>query len=371
VVSEATLQARITEAETIRVAAEQNGAALQEQLLALQQATEAELIKLKEDAAAEAIRIRLEAIATTETSMHDKIAANEQAVAEAIAKAQEAESKLATLADQHESIMNERLNAQRDILEKTKSDEINAVKAKAFEENQKQVDKLNEMQRALEKKTNEELGEGAEVDLFESLKTEFPDDRITRIGKGVQGADVLHVVMLNGKACGTIIYDSKNHGQFRSDHVTKLRTDQLAAKAEHAILSTRKFPAKTSQLHIEDGVLLANPARVMALVTLIRQHMMQTHTLRMSGAERESKTAALYDFITSDRCTQFFSRVDANAQELLELQVKAKRFHDTAWKKEGELLKQILKMQADLSNEISCIIGTAADEELELEETEL
>jgi hypothetical protein len=259
------------------------------------------------------IRVRLEAIATTGASFQEKIAANEQAATEAIAKAQEAENKLATLTEQHESIMNERLHAQREILEKAKNDEINAVKAKAFEENQKQVEKLNEMQRALEKKTNDELGEGAEVDLFESLKTEFPDDRITRIVKGVQGADVLHVVMLNGKACGTIIYDSKNHAQFRNDHVTKLRTDQLAAKAEHAILSTRKFPAKTSQLHIEDGVLLANPARVVALVTIIRQLMMQIHTLRLSGAERENKTAALYDFITSDRCTQFFSRVDANA----------------------------------------------------------
>jgi hypothetical protein len=52
------------------------------------------------------------------------------------------------------------------------------------------------------------------------------------------------------------------------------------------------------------------------------------------------------------------------------LQVKEKKFHDTAWKKEGELIKQIQKTQADLSNEISCIIGTASDDALHLEETE-
>ena len=75
--------------------------------------------------------------------------------------------------------------------------------------------------------------------------------------------------------------------------MTKLRTDQLAAKAEHAILSTRKFPAKTSQLHIDDGVLLANPARVVALVTLIRQHMIQTYTLRMSGGAGEQDGSPL------------------------------------------------------------------------------
>ena len=104
---------------------------------------------------------------------------------------------------------------------------------------------------------------------------------------------------------------------------------------------------------------------------LIRQHMVQTHMLRLSNTEREHKTAALYDFIVSDRCTQFFSRIDANAHGLLDLQVKEKKFHDTAWKKEGELIRQIQKSQADLSSEITRIIGTAVDDELEIQETGL
>src|ERR1700730_13515555 len=41
--------------------------------------------------------------------------------------------------------------------------------------------------------------------------------------------------------------------------------------------------------------------------------MLQTHTLRLSSAERESKTVALYAFIKSERCTQLFSRIDAHA----------------------------------------------------------
>src|SRR4029077_2145216 len=119
----------------------------------------------------------------------------------------------------------------------------------AFDETQKLSNKVAELQRALEKKTADELGEGAEVDLFEALKDEFRDDRIERIAKGTPGADVRHVVIYNGRECGIIVYDSKNHGRHRSDHVTKLRADQLAAKADHAILSTRAFPAKTGQLH--------------------------------------------------------------------------------------------------------------------------
>ena len=331
-------------------------------------AKHAEAAKMREDTAAEALRIRREATEAAEGLVREKIADKDKAVADAQVKIAEAEGKLSKLSEQHELALNERLGSQREILERAKDAAINAERAKAFEETQGLSNKVNELQRALEKKTNEELGEGAEIELFEALKKEFPNDRIERVAKGAPGADILHGVMHNGRECGTIIYDSKNHKMFRNEHVTKLLEDQLAAKAEHAILSTHKFPAGTRQLHMQDGVLVANPARVVSVVTLIRRHLLQAHTLRLSSAEQESKTAALYAFITSERCTQLLSRIDAQADELLEQQVKERKWHDAAWKKEGELIRSIQKVQAELSNEISCIIGTAPDEEVDLED---
>src|SRR5260370_7615565 len=151
----------------------------------------------------------------------------------------------------------------------------------------------------MENRTAEELGEGAEINLFEVLKTEFPDDKISRIRKGTPGAHILHIVMRAGKECGTILYDSKNHNQFRNEHVAKRKADQLAAKAEHAILSTHKFPQGTRQLHNQDGVLLANPAPVVFLATVIRQHLPQLHTLRLTSLALPTKTPPLYAIIIS------------------------------------------------------------------------
>ena len=291
---EAALNAKITEIEATKTAAEQKGATLQTQLEELQKAKDAEVAKLKDDAAADAARIRQEAAEAAEASLRDTLAEKDKALTEAQTKSAEAEGKLRQLSEQHELALKQQLDAQRDILEKSKDDAVNAANAKAFEETQKLQNQVNDLKRTLDKKTADELGEGAEIDLYEALKAEFPGDRVERICKGTAGADVHHVVLHNGRECGTIIYDSKNHKRFLNDHVTKLAQDQLAARAEHAILSTHKFPQGTRQLHIQDGVLLANPARVVAVVTLIRQHMLQTHTLRMSSAERENKTAALY-----------------------------------------------------------------------------
>jgi hypothetical protein len=166
-------------------------------------------------------------------------------------------------------------------------------------------------------------------------------------------------VIHNGKECGRIIYDSKNHNAWRYEFVTKLAADQMAAKAEHAILSTRKFPTGTRHLHVQDGVILASPSRVVAVIQIVRQHLVQTHTLRLSNEARSQKTAALYSFITSERCTDLFARIDTHTDDLLEMQVKEKKAHDLTWKRQGELLRSVQKVRAELCNEIESIIGTA------------
>ena len=66
------------------------------------------------------------------------------------------------------------------------------------------------MENQLKKKTANELGDGAEIDLFEALRESFSGDKITRIPKGQAGADILHEVLYKGEACGRIIVDSKN-----------------------------------------------------------------------------------------------------------------------------------------------------------------
>ena len=66
------------------------------------------------------------------------------------------------------------------------------------------------MEKQLQKKTANELGDGAEIDLFEALRESFPGDKITRIPKGQAGVDILHEVLYKGESCGKIIVDSKN-----------------------------------------------------------------------------------------------------------------------------------------------------------------
>jgi hypothetical protein len=352
------LRRDISTSDQSRKAAEQRSVDLQARLAEVAKTKDAEIERVRTAALEKEARVRQEATQAAEARAAAQLSEKDKAIAEAQTNATAAQALAAGMAEQHEAILKERLDAQRSALEKDRDDVLGKERAKSFEETQKLVVKVNDLQRDLDRKTNEELGEGAEINLFEALKVQFPDDDIQRVAKGAPGADVIQVVMLNRRPCGTIIYDSKNHKAFRSEHVAKLRTDQLAQKAEHAILSSHKLPAGCRQVHIHDGIIIANPARVAMLALLVRQHIIQVHTLRVSSAERENKTIALYDFMTSDRFAQHTARVDAQAEALLKLQEKEVAWHKTHWIKEGELTRSIQKANGDLISEVTVIIGT-------------
>ena len=238
-----------------------------------------------------------------------------------------------------------------------------AERTKAFEEQQKFQAKLQDMQRQLEKKSAHELGESSEVDLYEQLKAAFDGDRINRVGKGVNGADVIHEVIHNGKVCGKIIYDAKNRNAWQNEFVVKLRADKIAQAADHAILSSNKFPKDAAQVHYQDGILVALPARVIPIVHMIRDQVVRMHELRVSKEGREQKSVALYAFITSEHCRQLIEQVEAQAGKMIELDSKEQEAHRRLWDARRKLIDSVQKARSDLSFEIDRIIGTAGNGE--------
>lgn len=347
-------------------------AAMQPQLVAAQAATQQ-------------AQDRVRALTDSEQNAHARITQLTQEVATARqegrnAAESELRSQLNTLTEEKQAAVNARIAAEqhaqelrgtqdkavrdaiqetRDALEKGHRDAVNAEQARHFEEKQKFQNTVDDLKRQLENKTALELGEGAEVDLFETLKAAFPDDDITRIKRGVAGADIRHLVRHNGKDCGLILYDSKNHKAWRNEFVTKLRDDQIADKADHAILSTLAFPQGTRQLHVLDGVIVVNPARAAAIAEITRRHVIQAHCLNLSNEDREQKSLELYGFIMSERFGALMTKLNATTDSLNELEVKEQAAHKAVWQKRSQLIGSMQKAGADLQSEIDRIVGTA------------
>jgi hypothetical protein len=309
---------------------------------------QAQIAKFKKDVAAQISAARAETKQQVEAVLHKKIEAGEAAT-----------KKLAALEATHAK----ELSAQRIALEKAGDKIVRAEKARAFRETQRLQATVATLQRRLEHKTADERGEGAEVDVFETLQAAFPTDKFRRVKKGEPGADIVHEVVRNGRICGTIVYDSKDREAWRNEYVAKLKADQLAAGADHAMLVTRVFPEGLKQLAVRDGIVILNPARVVTIAQLLRGQIEQADTLRLSRQARDEKAARLYSFITSEQCAQLFERIESQAQAMLELDVTEKKAHDKTWNTRGSFVLSIERARAILQLEIERIIGTAGQEQ--------
>ena len=335
----ADIQARLAEAEQARAAM----AATAERALAAARA----------EAAAQA-----EAAVTARLAdVQGRLAEAEQARSDAAAQiaALKAEQQAAVEAQVGE--IQETLVRQKEDLQREKEAAVLTEKAKVL----KLTSELADLQRKLEGKSAHELGEGSEIDLYEQLRATFEGDRIQRVPKGVNGADVIHEVVHNGRTCGKIVYDAKNRDAWQNNFAVKLNADKLAQGADHAILSSNKFPRDKREIHLQDGVIVAAPARVPAVVEILRDQLIRLHESRVSNEQRESKTEDLYAFITSEHCKQLIAQVETQAGRMLDLDAKEMEAHRRVWDGRRKLIHAVQKARSDLTFEIDRIIGTAGN----------
>lgn len=348
--TEARLTEQIDSAARLRAAAEETASIKARELEELRISSTTAIESLKSEIVTRETAARADAIAQADASWGARLEESNQAK-------QAAEARAAEITAGQQV----RLDEQRTALEKAKDEAVNAEKAKAFDDKLKLETQLKDLTRQLEKKTADELGEGAEVKLLEELKARFEGDNFHHVGKGNPGADIIQEVVHNGKVCGKVVFDSKDRNAWRNEYVSKLRKDQVAAQADHAILAARVMPAGTKQMHIQDGVIIANPARVLMLVEFLRNQIISFHKLRLSTESKTEKTAELYAFMTSELCGQLFQQIETRAADMEELDVKEKKAHETVWKRRGELIRSVQKAQGDLSAQIDMILGSKSD----------
>jgi hypothetical protein len=357
------IRRRMTEAEQQRLAVLTDEFARDKAALEAKARSALEQVRAEVAAAAEqrVLAVRAELKAAAESALAAKLAAWQSRLDAAEQAKAAAQQQMATLSAAHEAAIRRRVEEIQQAHQKDREAAILAERARAFDDTQRLQLKLQELQRQLEGKTAHELGEGPEIDLFEELRNAFEGDRIRRVGKGINGADVIHEIIHNGKLCGKILYDSKNRNAWQNEFANKLRADKLAERADHAVLSSNKFPKGAQQLHNQDGVIVANPARIVALAEILRRNIVQTHELRIGNEERERKTVALYAFITSERCKQLLDAIDSQAAKMIELDTAEEKAHRLTWERRGKLIRSVKKAQGDLSFEIDRIIGTAGN----------
>lgn len=297
-------------------------------------------------------------IAKVESDLQERVA-REMAKAEvqanaAIEKAKkEAENSAARKV---EALVAARLEALRETHEKAVNAAILGERAKHIGEKLALEGQVDEMKRRLQARTAHQLGEPAEIELATALETAFPGDNVWRVVKGQKGPDVVVEIAHEGAVAGKIVLDSKNHARWSNRFTSKLRSDMLAEKADFGVLVSSTFPSGTRELHMQDGVLVVSPARVVVVVHFLRQQVISNYRLRLSAEARDEKGDRLLAYLTSAAASDRFGALGKATDDMIDLEAREIDIQTGIHRKRGEMIRAVQRAHEELTASIEGIL---------------
>lgn len=308
---------------------------------------------------------QLKALEQNNKDNEEKLKLARQKEAEFLKKEQELKNKEAEI----EINVQRQLQQEREKLsEELRKLEEQKVAAKETEyqlrlkELEKQLDdqkKLaDEMRRKAEQGSMQLQGEVQELALEEMLRTAFPFDVISEVGKGVRGADCIQTVRNNfGQECGKIIFESKRTKDFGGDWIEKLKADMRSQGADVAVIVSQALPKDMDRFGEKDGVWICSFAEVKAVVHMLRDGIIKISTALKSQDNKGDKMHLLYDYLTS---SEFAAQWQAIREGFMSMKISIQKERDSMerlWKAREKQLEKILLNAAHVRGSIEGIAG--------------
>lgn len=204
---------------------------------------------------------------------------------------------------------------------------------------EKRIRELNQTIKLLKRgKTPQECGPEFEKKLLRRLRTEFQNDDIRHEGKA---GDVFHIVRDGGKVTGSIIYECKWTPRISGSHVRQAAQAKMSRNAEFAVLVTSGTKPGFSGLDEMYGVLIVAPAGVLALATLLRDHLIEIFRAGIEKKHRAKIANQLLKFIKAPEFRNPIEEIVHTAERLKHGIEEEARWHLNDWRKRGMVYERI------------------------------
>lgn len=227
-------------------------------------------------------------------------------------------------------------------------------------EDQKKL--ADEMRRKAEQGSMQTQGEVQELLLEELLKTAFPFDLISEVGKGVRGADCIQTVRNNfGQECGRIIFESKRTKDFANDWIEKLKADMRSQGADVAVIVSQALPKELDRFGEKDGVWICSFAEVKAIVQMLRYGIINVANAARSQENKGDKMHLLYKYLTS---REFAEQWQAIREGFMSMKLSIQKERDAMeklWKAREKQLEKVMINATGIRGSIEGISGTDVD----------
>lgn len=335
---------------------------LQEETVRLQQSMEVTLRKT----IASDFETKLHLLQQTNKDQENKLVEARQKEIEFLQKEQALKNKEAEL----------ELSVQRKLQEeRTKlSEELRKLEEQktAARENEYQL-RLRELEKQLDdqKKLAEEMrrkaeqgsmqlqGEVQELILEEMLKSAFPFDLVSEVGKGVRGADCTLTIRNNlGQECGKIIFESKRTKHFDKNWIEKLKADMRSTAADIGVIVTQAMPDQVTTFGQLDGIWICSFTDVLALVHVLRDGILKIFVAAKTHENKGDKMHMLYAYLTSNEFSEQWKAIREGFQAMNQSIQKEREAMEKLWKMRQKQLEKVLLNAAHIKGSIEGIAGS-------------
>jgi hypothetical protein len=217
------------------------------------------------------------------------------------------------------------------------------------------------MRRKAEQGSMQMQGEVQELLLEELLKTSFPFDQISEVGKGVRGADCIQLVRNSlGQEAGKIIYESKRTKDFNQEWIDKLKADMRSQSADIAVIVTQTFPKELDRFGEKDGVYICSFQEVKSVALLLRNAILKIHDTKKSQVNKGDKMSFLYDYLTSNEFSEQWKAVGEGFRQMRSSIQKERDAMEKLWKAREKQLEKVLLNAMHIKGSIEGIAGADA-----------
>ncbi|SDO67972.1 hypothetical protein SAMN05421820_11816 [Pedobacter steynii] len=216
-----------------------------------------------------------------------------------------------------------------------------------------------EMKRKAEQGSMQLQGEVQELILEELLRSVFPFDLITEVGKGVRGADCVHHVRNQfGQECGKIIYESKRTKDFSMEWIEKLKKDMRSMGVDVAVIVTQCYPKGMDCFGEKDGVWICSFDEVKAVSYILRDGIVKLFGAIKSQENRGDKMHMLYDYLTSNEFSEQWKAIREGFMSMKLSIQKERDAMEKLWKAREKQLEKVMLNAAHIRGSIEGIAGT-------------
>ncbi|WP_343701980.1 DUF2130 domain-containing protein [Chitinophaga sp.] len=216
-----------------------------------------------------------------------------------------------------------------------------------------------EMRRKAEQGSMQLQGEVQELALEEMLRSTFPFDAVSEVGKGVRGADCIQTVRNQfGQECGKIIYESKRTKGFEREWIEKLKSDMRSQGADVAVLVTQTMPKEMDRFGEKDGVWVCSFHEVKSLTYVLRDAILKVYNVAKSQDNKGDKMQLLYHYLTSGEFAEQWSAIREGFRSMKLSIQKEREAMEKLWKAREKQLEKVLLNAAHIKGSIEGIAGS-------------